>query len=411
MRRAAMIMTALWLLMFLLPGPEPQASQAGRSIGLAQYRDRLAGGFVGQMAGVVYGAPFEFRFEGTTVPGWMLPEWKPRMLRGALTQDDIYVELTFLQTLEANGPEVGQEIIGRDFGKSRYPLWHANKAARDNIRAGVMPPLSGHPRYNAHADDIDFQIEADLFGLICPGMPAAARELCWKFGHVMNYGDAVYGGVFMSAMYSAAFFEDDRVRVVEAGLASIPGESMYARTITDVLDAYRADPNDWKRAWRTVEKNWADKVHCPNPHPLYPWRKMGIGANVNGAYVVIGLLYGNGDPISTIRISTMCGRDNDCNPASAMGVLGTMIGLENLPPAFKAGLPKMEGRNFAYTGYDWKQALDAMERQAALILAENGGRVEGKAGSEVWLIPLQSPDSLPLEQWPYDVPAADVPLP
>ena len=31
-----------------------------------------------------------------------------------------------------------------------------------------MPPDSGHPRYNPHSDDIDFQIEADLFGLVAP---------------------------------------------------------------------------------------------------------------------------------------------------------------------------------------------------------------------------------------------------
>jgi hypothetical protein len=381
------------------------------SLPLSEYRDKLKGGFVGQMAGVTYGFPYEFKFQGFTVPEFLMHDWNPEMIRGSVGQDDIYVELTFLQTLEKHGLDVSMEQIGRDFGESRYPLWHANKYGRKNIREGIMPPLSGHPQYNAHADDIDFQIEADLFGLICPGMPVAAQDLAWKFGHVMNYGDGVYGGVFIGAMYSAAFFETDRVKVVEAGLAAIPAESNYAKTIMDVLDQFKKDPDDWKAAWQLIEDKWVPKVHCTDRHPLDIWRHLGIGANTNGAYVVIGLLYGDGDPFETMKIATMCGLDADCNPASAMGVLGTMIGFENLPESFKPALPSMVGNEFAYTEYDWEGAIKAMEDVAKKVLESRGGRVESGSQGNVWIIPAEVPKSLPLEQWEYDVPGAEVPLP
>ncbi len=380
------------------------SNAAERRLDLDTYRDKLKGGFVGQMAGVTFGAPTEFKAEGFALPESLLRGWSPTMIEGALIQDDIYVELTFLQTLEKYGLEVSQEQIGKDFGDSKYPLWHANKWGRDNIRKGIMPPLSGHPKYNPHADDIDFQIEADLLGLISPGMPRAVQDLGWKFGHVMNYGDGVYGGIFIGAMYAAAFFESDRVKVVEAGLSAIPAESNYAKTIRDVLAAYQENPADWKHAWRKIEDKWGKLTNCPDRHPLYPWRKLGIGANVNGAYVVIGLLYGEGDPMRTIQIATMSGRDSDCNPSSAMGILGTIIGFDNLPAEFKSGLPAMKGRKFAFTNYDFDSALVAMERTARQNLTAQNGREE----IQIWFIPPNDPSPLPLEQWPYGTPAEDV---
>lgn len=56
-------------------------------LALAEYRDRLQGGFAGQMAGVVYGAPHEFHFEGSMAPEWMLTEFSAGLLRGGREED------------------------------------------------------------------------------------------------------------------------------------------------------------------------------------------------------------------------------------------------------------------------------------------------------------------------------------
>ena len=92
------------------------------------------------------------------------------------------------------------------------------------LNQGIKAPLSGHPKYNFHANDIDFQIEADFIGLMCPGLPRESNKYCDRVGRVMNYGDGLYGGMFVCGMYSAAFFESDPRKVVEAGLACIPRE-------------------------------------------------------------------------------------------------------------------------------------------------------------------------------------------
>ena len=56
-----------------------------------------------------------------------------------------------------------------------------------------------------------------------------------------------------------------------------------------------------------------------------------IDAKLNGAYIVMGLLYGEGDPMKTLEISTRCGQDSDCNPSNALAVLGVINGFSGLP--------------------------------------------------------------------------------
>ena len=42
-----------------------------------------------------------------------------------------------------------------------------------------------------------------------PGMPNTAAAISDKIGHIMNYGDGWYGGVYVGAMYSLAFIFND----------------------------------------------------------------------------------------------------------------------------------------------------------------------------------------------------------
>jgi hypothetical protein len=120
------------------------------------------------------------------------------------------------------------------------------------MRMSILPPLSGNPRYNLHADDIDFQIESDIFGMIAPGMPQVSNRFGDRMGHIMNYGDGVYGGMFISAMYTQAFFASNVREVVESGLKAIPAESLYAQSIRDVIRGHDENPNDWLKTWHLL---------------------------------------------------------------------------------------------------------------------------------------------------------------
>ena len=144
-----------------------------RRLPVNEYIDKMRAGWIGQMVGVGWGAPTEFRFQGVIVPEDRMPAWTPSLVN-QFNQDDIYVEMTFLRTLELYGLDASIRQAGIDFANSQYRLWHANRAGRTNLRQGIAPPDSGHPQFNTHADDIDYQIEADFSGLISPSLPNSA---------------------------------------------------------------------------------------------------------------------------------------------------------------------------------------------------------------------------------------------
>jgi ADP-ribosylglycohydrolase len=352
--------------------------------------DKCKGAWAGQMFAVCYGFPYEFRSNGKPIEG-PLRAWKPEAIRGALGQDDCYVEMTFLKAMEEHGIDITPAQAGKAFAESEYDLWHANLAGRENVRAGLMPPLSGHPVYNRHADDIDFQIEADLFGIIAPGLSHESNRLCDIFGHIMNYGDGVYGGMFVAGMYAAAYFEsEDVAAVMDAGLACIPKESLYHQCISDVIQWHRESPEDWLATWYKIEEKWQDDVDCAPGNPF------NIDAKLNGAYIAMGLLYGQGDMMRTTQVSTRCGQDTDCNPSNAAGVLGCMKGYTALEPPFRSGIPAMEDEKFVYTDYSFKTLIPACQAIAEKLIRRAGGSVDGDA----YTIPIQKPaPPVTLEQW------------
>ncbi|MEO7802058.1 MAG: ADP-ribosylglycohydrolase family protein, partial [Ginsengibacter sp.] len=253
-------------------------------------------------------------------------------------------------------------------------LWHANQAARYNILNGIKAPASGVWKNNPHADCIDYQIESDFAGLMSPGMPNAASAISDKAGHIMNYGDGWYGGVFVGAMYALAFTSSDINVIVTEALKTIPAQSDFYKCIHDVIDWHKKHPVDWKQTWLEVQKKWANDVGCPEG-VFVPFN---IDAKVNAAYVVIGLLYGDKDFTKTLEISTRCGQDADCNPSSAGGILGTVLGYDHIPSYWRMGLKEAEDIDFKYTTLSLNDVYVLSMKHALQNIKANGGNIDNE---------------------------------
>lgn len=382
----------------LVLAPAAPAKEPPRRMSRAELLDRIRGGWAGQMIGVAFGAPTEFKSNGK-IGEWDLT-WKPGMLANTIHQDDLYVEMTFAKVMDDVGLDATSADYGRAFRDSKYHLWHANAGARRLLNQGLLPPWSGHPKYNIHANDIDFQIEADFIGLMSPGLPRFSNRYCDRVGRVMNHGDGLYGGMFVCGMYSAAFFESAPRRVVEAGLACIPARSTYARMIQDLLDQSARHPSDWRKVWQLIQDRWDRDDACPDG-ALQPFN---IDASLNGAYIAFGLLFGDGDFLKTMEISTRCGQDSDCNPSSAAGVLGVMHGFARVPDLFKAELATLADQKFSFAPYSFNDIVRSTETRALKVIRQAGGQV---TDTEV-VIPRQSPRAPRLEQWSPGIPAQRV---
>ena len=259
------------------------------SLDNATLMDKIKGGWYGQTIGCTYGI-YDTYIED---PG---------------LYDDVYMDLTFMETMLKEGLDAPVDSYAKAFAYADYKLWHANQAARYNILNGRGAPESGHWKYNPHADDIDFQIEADFIGMLYPGQVNKASELSDRIGHIMNYGDGWYGGVFIGAMYCLAYVCDDIPTIVSEALKTIPEGTKFHSTISDCIKF-------WKK---------------------YP-------------------LYGEGDFLKTMDISTRCGNDSDCNPASAAGILGVMYGYDAIPDYWKKGAERIKDIPFPYTSLSLDQ--------------------------------------------------------
>lgn len=357
--------------------------------------DKIRGGWAGQVIGCTYGGPTEFQYNGTMIQDYIPIPWDETRMEWYYNNspglyDDIYMDLTFVDIFEKEGLDAPALSHARAFANAEYNLWHANQAARYNILKGMEPPATGHWENNPHADDIDFQIEADFAGLMNPGMVNSASEICDRVGHIMNYGDGWYGGVYVAAMYSLSFYSNDIPFIVREALRTIPEKSEFFQCIHDVIIWHSQFPDDWKRTWFEVEKKWSSDIGCPDG----VFRPFNIDAKVNAAYIAIGMLYGDGDFGKTIDISTRCGQDSDCNPASTGGILGTIIGYNAIPAEWKEGLDKVEDMDFKYTTISLNDAYDMSFRQALGMIARNGGETDNNE----LLIPLQEPEAVLFEK-------------
>jgi hypothetical protein len=393
------VLTFLWLnvamSLYAQSGKITKASAKTITLTKDQLSDKIRGGWAGQTIGVTFGGPYEFRFQGSFINDYQPLLWyngylKKTMLEIPGLYDDLYMDLTFVDVFEKHGLDAPVDSFAQAFAHAGYALWHANQAARYNILNGIKAPQSGHWKSNPHADCIDYQIESDFAGLMSPGMPNTASQISDKIGHIMNYGDGWYGGVYMGAMYALAFTSNDINYVVREGLKTIPKGSKFYQCISDVIGWHKKYPDDWKQTWLEVQKKWAEDVGCPDGI----FSPFNIDATVNAAYVVIGLLYGNMDYTKTLEITTRCGQDADCNPSSSGGILGTMIGYNKIPAYWKQGLAEAEEIDFKYTTMSLNEVYDIGLKHALQNIERNGGKVSGNTIT----IAVQPPRPVRLEQ-------------
>jgi hypothetical protein len=349
-------------------------------------QDKIKGGWAGQTIGVTFGGPIEFRYCGTMVGDIQPIEWNDGYLKKNMTEnaglyDDLYMDLTFVDVFEKYGLNAPLDSFANAYAHAGYMLWHANLAGRYNILQGIKAPQSGNWINNPHADDIDYEIESDFAGLMSPAMPNAASDISDKIGHIMNYGDGWYGGIYIGAMYSLAFTSNDINYIIREALKAVPKQSEFYQCVNDVIGWHKKYPNDWKQTWFEIQRKWSDEIGCPDG----VFQPFNIDAKVNSAYVTLGLLYGKGDFTKTMEITARCGQDADCNPSSAGGILGTILGYDKIPAYWKQGLKDIEDMDFKYT----TMSLNDVYRIGYKHAVENILKHGGKEDNDKLTIPVQ----------------------
>lgn len=390
--------------------------QKTKTISKEELRDKIAGAWIGQMIGNIYGLPHENKYvnapgdEKKWPYGYTKNLDKLKQYKGAFSDDDTDVEYMYLLQMEKYGHEPTYEQMREAWMfHIRDRVWLANRGALGLMHFGYTPPFTGDRNINPHWFQIDPQLINEIWAYTAPGMiKYSAQKSDWA-ALITSDEWGAEPTVHYGAMYAAAFFEKDVRKLIDIGLKELPPNGRYAQTIRDMIALHKKYPNKWQDAW----KEMADKYYVNEPDLT----KTIWNANLNGACGILAMLYGNGDFQRTLDLSCAMGFDADNQAATVAGLLGIVYGFKGLPANLY--LP-IEGWtkpfNDTYINITRHELPDAsiqdmIDRTLAVTLQlvqAKGGKVTGKAGSEKVVINTEATFDVPVEFYLGPAPRMEV---
>ena len=111
-----------------------------------EYRDKVRACWLGKNIGGTLGAPFEC-IRGV----YDISYYTHDLSLGVLPNDDLDLQLVWLNAAEEYGKNVNAEILGEYWISYVTADWSEYGAGKNNMRYGLMPPISGW--YKNHNKD------------------------------------------------------------------------------------------------------------------------------------------------------------------------------------------------------------------------------------------------------------------
>jgi hypothetical protein len=359
-------------------------------IKISELKDKIAGAWIGQMIGNIYGLPHENKYVKAPGPenwpyGYTKNLDKLKKYNGAFSDDDTDVEYMYLLQMRSFGPEPTYAQL-RDawMYHIRDRVWLANRAALGLMHFGYTPPFTGSKDLNPHWYQIDPQLINEIWAFTAPGMVSyAASKSDWA-ARITSDDWGAEPTVFYGAMYAAAFFEKDINKLIGIGIGALPPDGRFTATANEMIELHAKYPADWKAAWQEM----AQKYYIDEPDMT----KTIWNANLNGACAILAMLYGEGDFQRTLDLSCAMGFDADNQAATVAGLLGIIYGFNGLPENLY--LP-VEGWELPFndnyvniTRFDLPDArisdmINLSVKAAIDLVVFKGGSVSGVQGEEV----------------------------
>ena len=321
----------------------PAAERAlWKSFDRKRYADRLAGAFLGRMAGCTLGAivegwsidamrewaawtgdsfppvnywssikrPDEKRYGVSACYDYTLPGMK-----FVPVDDDVTYTILGLLVAEDYGPGFTVEDIGAAWLKYLPYACTAEEVALENLRAG-MPAQNAAEKDNPYIQWIGADIRSDPWGYMAPGLPEKAAEMAWTDAFISHRRNGIYGEMYFSAVIAAAFAVNDAVEALRLGLGEIPKDCLLARDVAWALERGK-DIKDYKEARLAVDGRLGGMS--------------GVHTNNNACLTIFGLMLGGDDFTRCIGETVAMGYDNDCTAATVGSVFGAAYGLGAIP--------------------------------------------------------------------------------
>ena len=277
------------------------------------YKDRVYACWIGKNIGGTMGAPYEGARQALDVKGYATEA------NVVLPNDDLDLQLVWLYAVEKLGcQQINAAVLGEFWLSYIVPHWNEYGIGKINLERGLFPPLSGD-YMNDWQNSNGAWIRTEIWACLAPGCPDVAAKCAIEDAKVDHgSGEGTYAAAFVAAMQSAAFVLRDLRESITVGLSKIPADCRVADSVRCVLECYENGKSARETRDIILERN----------------SDIGDGwfeAPSNVAYVIIGLVFGEGDFKRSMLTTINCGDDTDCTAATVGATLGIIGGTASIP--------------------------------------------------------------------------------
>jgi len=330
--------------------PDPDPSYPADSyyiLSKEDYEDKTRAAFLGQLAGFLSGHEFATSSDGKCAVA--MPDEKFKYLGGLYANnpradkhikhvtsgiwevwfdDDFSVDVVnqyILLDMYRQKYTTCQKLISD--GWITYDVWDMGGGQRQAGAFGLISRRNYLPQFAGSTETGNWYsyisepyLGTDTLGMNAPGMPETARKLAADFSHVTGDRDNVLWAQMFSAMISRAYFESDIELLIRESCAVFPEGSYPLSVVEDVFRVYEKYPDDWRKAYIEFEAKHYVKGDTRD-----------ADTDINCGFVLLDLLYGEGDYMKTCKIGSLAGYDCESTCGIALAVLGAIGGCEILP--------------------------------------------------------------------------------
>ena len=305
------------------------------------YADKIRGCWMGKNIGGVLGAPFEGKrgFNDATF-------YVQDLTNGPPANDDLDLQIAWLAAVERYGRSVNASILGEYWLSYVIPNWVEYGQGKANLRAGLVPPLSGAVD-NDYRNSNGCWIRSEIWACLAPGNPALAARYAFEDAIVDHADQGVQAEIFVTALQSAAFVESDPKKLIDIALSYVPADCALARTVRAAISC---------REQGVPFREAVARVHelCPGSFGVQydtceeARRKSdgmgfrtvgeaGMDAPEHMGFLVAAWLYGDTFEARMLHANE-AGEDTDCTCATLGALLGILEGASGLPEKWTAPL-------------------------------------------------------------------------
>lgn len=283
-----------------------------QKINLETYRDKVLGCWTGKNIGGTIGAPFEGHRDMNDATFYT------QELGGKpAPNDDLDLQLIWLLAAEENGLfRLNERILGEYWLSHITGPWNEYGVCKANIRNGLIPPLSGSCNNDTWKYSNGAWIRSEIWACLFPGSPDEAAQFAYYDSCCDHCGEGIYAEIFTATMQATAFIVNDIRQIIQVGLSRIPADCRVARSVKLACECYDGR-HEFKAAREALVQDSAD----------LGW----FQAPANLGFVILGLLYGEGDFGKSVCLANNCGDDTDCTAGTVGAIMGIMLGRSGIP--------------------------------------------------------------------------------